>query len=50
VKIKKVEPDNRRRRFDVTTSHGTLPFPFGGASVQITEGDWQRDRGRAATA
>lgn len=28
MKIKKVEPDNRRRRFDVTTARGVLPFPF----------------------
>lgn len=28
MKIKKVEADNRRRRFDVSTSRGTLPFPF----------------------
>lgn len=28
MKIKKVEADNRRRRFDVTTVRGTLPFPF----------------------
>lgn len=28
MKIKKVESDNRRRRFDVTTARGVLPFPF----------------------
>lgn len=28
MKIKKIEADNRRRRFDVTTARGTLPFPF----------------------
>lgn len=29
MKIQKVEPDNRRRRFDVTTRRGVLPFPYG---------------------
>lgn len=28
MKIQKVEPDNRRRRFEVTTHRGTLPFPY----------------------
>ncbi len=29
MKIQKVEPDKRRRRFDVTTRRGVLPFPYG---------------------
>ena len=29
MKIKKVEPDNRRRRFEVVTRRGVLPFPYG---------------------
>lgn len=29
MKIQKVEPDNRRRRFEVTTRRGTLAFPYG---------------------
>ena len=29
MKIQKVEPDNRRRRFEVTTRRGVLPFPYG---------------------
>jgi hypothetical protein len=28
VKIKKVDADTKRRRFEVTTSRGILPFPF----------------------
>jgi len=29
VKIQKVMADNRRRRFEVTTRRGVLPFPYG---------------------
>lgn len=29
MKIQKVEPNNRRRRFEVTTRRGVLPFPYG---------------------
>src|SRR3546814_13924656 len=28
MKIQKVEPDNRRRRFEVTTRRGVLAFPY----------------------
>jgi len=29
VKIQKVTADNRRRRFEITTRRGVLPFPYG---------------------
>lgn len=29
MKIQKVEPNNRRRRFEVTTRRGVLAFPYG---------------------
>ena len=39
MKIQRVEVDARRRRFEVTTRRGTLPFPFGRCEPVPSRGD-----------